>query len=38
MAERVQPLCPIVPDLEEVAVNLKEYDQLLSGEVCCEPA
>jgi hypothetical protein len=38
VAERVQPLRPIIPDLEEVAVNLKEYDQLLRGEVCCEPA
>ena len=38
VAERVQPLRPIIPDLEEVAVNLKEYDQLLSREVCCEPA
>lgn len=38
VAERVQPLCPMVPDLEEVAVNLKEYDQLLSREVCCESA
>ena len=38
VVERVQPLRPIIPDLKEVAVNLKEYDQLLSREVCCEPA
>jgi len=34
VAERVQPRYPHVPSLEENTVNLKEYDQLLSPEVC----
>jgi len=38
IAERVQPLYPKVPGLEENTVNLKEYDQLLSQEVCYDPA
>jgi hypothetical protein len=38
VAERVQPLHPTIPSLEENTVNLKEYDQLLSQEVCYDPA
>jgi transposase InsO family protein len=38
LAERVQPLYPTIPSLEENTVNLKEYDQLLSQEVCYDPA
>lgn len=38
IAERVQPSHPKIPGLEENPVNLKEYDQLLSQEVCYDPA
>jgi len=38
VAERVQPLHPKIPGLELNTVNLKEYDQLLSQEVCYDPA
>jgi transposase InsO family protein len=34
VAERVQPLQPMIPSLETSIVNLAEYDQLLSQEVC----
>lgn len=34
VAERVQPPHPKIPGLEPNTVNLKEYDQLLSQEVC----
>ena len=37
VAERVQPPHPKTPYLEATAVNLKEYDQLLSQEVCYAP-
>jgi hypothetical protein len=38
VAERVQPLQPSIPGLEENRVNLKEYDQLLSQELCYDQA
>ena len=38
VAERVQPLSPKIPGLEENHVNLKEYDQLLSQEVYYDQA
>ncbi|MEE8462248.1 MAG: IS21 family transposase [Acidobacteriota bacterium] len=38
VAERVQPLSPKIPGLEENHVNLKEYDQLLSQKVYYDQA
>jgi hypothetical protein len=34
VAERVQPLQPLIPGLAVNTVNLKDYDRLLSLEVC----
>ena len=38
VADQVQPWLPALPGLTQQAVNLSEYDQLLSCEVCCDPA
>jgi hypothetical protein len=38
VADRVDPQQPQIPDLKISAVNLQEYDRLLSQEVCCDPA
>lgn len=38
VAERVQPLQAQIPNLEQPPVNLREYDRLLSLEVCHDPA
>ena len=38
VAERVQPLHAKIPGMEAPPVNLKMYDQLLSQEVCYDPA
>jgi hypothetical protein len=38
VAERVQPVRPQIPGLEAEPVNLKAYDELLSQEVCYDPA
>jgi hypothetical protein len=38
VAEQVQPLRPAIPNLEGDTVNLRAYDQLLSREVCHDPA
>ena len=38
VAEQVQPQLPAPPGLTEHTVNLTEYDQLLSQELCYDPA
>ena len=38
VADRVQPLQPSIPKLQEHRINLNEYDRLLSQEVCYETA
>jgi hypothetical protein len=38
VTEQVQPLHLSIPGLEQNCINLKEYDRLLSREVCCERA
>jgi hypothetical protein len=38
VAEQVQPQLPLPPGLPQHAVNLTEYDQLLTREVCYDPA
>lgn len=38
VSERVQPPQPEIPGLEPSIVDLKEYDQLLSQELCHDPA
>jgi hypothetical protein len=38
VAERVQPLQPQIPNLEQPPLNLREYDQLLSLEICYDRA
>jgi len=38
VADRVHPRQPKIPGLKAETVNLQEYDRLLSGEVCYDPA
>lgn len=38
VADQVQPWLPALPGLTQPAVDLSEYDRLLSCEVCCDPA
>lgn len=38
VSERVHPLQPTIPILEQHPVDLSEYDRLLSSEACYDPA
>jgi transposase InsO family protein len=38
VSEQVQPQLPVPPGLTQHSVNLSEYDRLLNGEVCYDPA